>query len=82
MEEGGLLGPSEIPGGGDLYIAFNAHDYFVKSVVPPPPSGKYWYRVVDTNLPSPEDFVVGGVPGVKGVYKMAPYSGVLLHAKP
>lgn len=69
-------------GGGDLYIAFNAHDYFVKSVVPPPPSGKCWYRVVDTNLPSPDDFVVGGVPGVKKVYEMAPYSGVVFHAKP
>jgi len=68
-------------GGGDLYIAFNAHDYFIKLVVPPPPSGKCWYRVVDTNLPSPEDFVVGGVPGIKGVYDMAPYSAVLLHAK-
>lgn len=69
-------------GGGDLYIAFNAHDYFVKSVVPPAPSGKCWYRVVDTNLPSPDDFVVGGVPGIKGVYNMAPYSAVLFHAKP
>lgn len=69
-------------GGGDLYVAFNAHDYFVKSVVPPPPSGKCWYRVVDTNLPSPDDFVVGGVPGIKKVYDMAPYSAVLLHAKP
>lgn len=69
-------------GGGDLYIAFNAHDYFVKSVVPPPPSGKCWYRVVDTNLPSPDDFIVGGVPGVKKIYEMAPYSAVLLHAKP
>ncbi len=40
----------------DLYIAFNAN--FVKAdiTLPPPPKGKQWHRVIDTSLPSPQDF--------------------------
>uniref|UniRef100_A0A0D6R0S4 isoamylase n=1 Tax=Araucaria cunninghamii TaxID=56994 RepID=A0A0D6R0S4_ARACU len=68
-------------GGGDLYTAFNAHTYFVKTVVPPPPSGKCWYRLVDTNLPAPNDFISGGVPFKETIYNVAPYAAILLHAK-
>lgn len=32
--------------GGDIYLAFNAHDYFVDAVIPPPPHHKCWNRVV------------------------------------
>ncbi|GER54103.1 glycogen debranching enzyme [Striga asiatica] len=32
--------------GDDLYVAFNAHDYFVKTVIPSPPQRKRWFRVV------------------------------------
>ncbi|KAK3030189.1 hypothetical protein RJ639_039666 [Escallonia herrerae] len=67
--------------GGDIYIAFNAHDYFVKVAMPSPPQNRHWYRVVDTNLKSPEDFVPEGVPGIGGAYSVAPYSSILLEAK-
>lgn len=68
-------------GCGDLYIAFNAHDYFVKNIIPSPPFQKCWYRVVDTNLPAPDDFIVGGVPFKTNVYNMAPYSAILFCAE-
>jgi len=32
--------------GGDIYLAFNAHEYFVDAVIPPPPQHKSWSRVV------------------------------------
>ncbi|XP_068641390.1 isoamylase 3, chloroplastic isoform X2 [Aristolochia californica] len=66
----------------DLYLAFNAHDYFVETVVPSLTHKRQWYRVVDTNLPSPDDFVPGGVSGVKDTYNVAPFSSILLEAKP
>ncbi|KAK4390083.1 Isoamylase 3, chloroplastic [Sesamum angolense] len=67
--------------GGDLYVAFNAHDYFVKAVIPSPPDSRRWFRVVDTNLESPDDFVPEGVPGIKKIYNMAPYSSIILESK-
>ncbi|OWM80983.1 hypothetical protein CDL15_Pgr007014 [Punica granatum] len=68
--------------GGDIYLAFNAHDYFVKVSIPPPPQNRSWYRVVDTNLFSPDDFISEGVSGIGSTYKIAPYSSILLEAKP
>ncbi|WJX34986.1 Isoamylase 3, chloroplastic [Trifolium repens] len=67
--------------GGDIYIAFNAHDYFLKALLPTPPTNRRWFRVVDTNLKSPDDFVLDGVPGVEKTYSIAPYSSILLEAK-
>ncbi|XP_057533480.1 isoamylase 3, chloroplastic isoform X2 [Amaranthus tricolor] len=67
--------------GDDIYLAFNAHDYFVEVAIPSPPQNKDWFRVVDTNLQSPDDFVAEGVPGVKSTYNVAPYSSILLEAK-
>ncbi|KAK4483937.1 hypothetical protein RD792_011146 [Penstemon davidsonii] len=67
--------------GGDIYVAFNAHDYFVKAIVPSPPQGRRWLRVVDTNLESPNDFVSEGVPGIEDTYNTAPYSSIVLEAK-
>ncbi|XP_022768373.1 isoamylase 3, chloroplastic isoform X2 [Durio zibethinus] len=32
--------------GGDIYLAFNAHDFFVKVSVPPPPPKRRWFRVI------------------------------------
>lgn len=32
--------------GNDIYLAFNAHDYFVKAAIPAPPHKKQWHRVV------------------------------------
>ncbi|XP_004299680.1 PREDICTED: isoamylase 3, chloroplastic-like [Fragaria vesca subsp. vesca] len=67
--------------GGDIYIAFNAHDYFIEVPIPAPPGTRKWFRVVDTNLESPNDCVLDGVPGIGGTYNMAPYSSILLEAK-
>ncbi|XP_061371721.1 isoamylase 3, chloroplastic [Gastrolobium bilobum] len=67
--------------GGDIYLAFNAHDYFVKVRLPTPPTKKRWLRVVDTNLKSPDDFVLDGVPSIDNMYNIAPYASILLEAK-
>ncbi|KAA8538124.1 hypothetical protein F0562_027732 [Nyssa sinensis] len=67
--------------GGDIYLAFNAHDYFVKVAIPSPPPNRQWFRVVDTNLKSPDDFVPKGVPGIGKTYNVAPYSAILFEAK-
>jgi isoamylase len=68
-------------GGGDLYIAFNAHEFYVDAALPSPPHGKAWYRIVDTNLPSPEDFIAEGKPGVEQRYNVAPRGSIILLAK-
>lgn len=67
--------------GGDIYLAFNAHDFFVRVSIPPPPARRHWLLVADTNLESPNDFVPEGVPGIEGIYNVAPYSSILLEAK-
>ncbi|GMI90980.1 isoamylase 3 [Hibiscus trionum] len=67
--------------GGDIYLAFNAHEFFVKVSIPPAPRTRSWFRVADTNLVSPDDFVGEGVPGIGGTYNVAPYSSILLEAK-
>ncbi|KAF3339348.1 isoamylase 3 [Carex littledalei] len=68
--------------GSDIYVAFNAHDYFVEVVIPPPPPMKNWYRVVDTNLEAPKDIVPDGTLFSGSRYNIAPYSSILLEAKP
>ncbi|PIA47154.1 hypothetical protein AQUCO_01400091v1 [Aquilegia coerulea] len=68
--------------GEDIYLAFNAHDYFVKAILPSPPQKRRWLRVVDTNLASPDDFVPEGVPGIGALYDVAAFSSILLVAKP
>jgi len=68
-------------GGGDLYLAFNSHEFFVDAALPPPPGGKTWHRVVDTNLPSPEDFTPEGKPGCGARYNVAPRGSLMLQAK-
>ncbi|KAI5668776.1 hypothetical protein M9H77_18629 [Catharanthus roseus] len=67
--------------GEDIYVAFNAHDHFVKVSLPAPPNIRRWFRVVDRNLESANDFVYDGVPGVGETYNIAPYSSILLKAK-
>ncbi|OIW21837.1 hypothetical protein TanjilG_12946 [Lupinus angustifolius] len=67
--------------GGDVYLAFNAHDFFVEVVLPTPPTNRRWFRVVDTNLKPPDDFVLDGVPCTENTYNTAPYSSILLEAK-
>ncbi|KAL9270090.1 Isoamylase 3, chloroplastic-like protein [Drosera capensis] len=67
--------------GGDIYLAFNAHDYFVKAALPSPPRDRRWFRVVDTKLNWPDDFVSGGVPYTQSTYNVAPFSSILMEAK-
>ncbi|GLT56455.1 hypothetical protein SLA2020_294940 [Shorea laevis] len=67
--------------GDDVYLAFNAHDYFVKAQIPSTPPNTHWFRVAETNLASPDDFVPEGVPGIGSTYNIAPYSSILLEAK-
>lgn len=38
-------------GGGEIYLAFNAHDFFVKVSIPPAPPKRRWFRVVSLKLP-------------------------------
>lgn len=70
------------PTGEDLYAAFNAHHFQVNIPLPPAPSGRKWCRLVDTNLAPPKDFTPGGNNGVEATYGVAPYSSILLIAKP
>ncbi|KAL5777276.1 hypothetical protein ACOSP7_010202 [Xanthoceras sorbifolium] len=67
--------------GANIYLAFNAHDIFVKVSLPPPPPKRRWFRVVDTNLKSPDDFVPEGAPGIRSTYNIAAHSSILLEAK-
>ncbi|WZZ63143.1 hypothetical protein YC2023_063250 [Brassica napus] len=64
--------------GQDVYAAFNAHDYFVKALIPLPPWGKQsngsvW--LTQTSIESPDDFVKEGV---AETYNVAPFSSILL----
>ncbi|KIY97615.1 glycogen operon protein GlgX [Monoraphidium neglectum] len=68
-------------GCGDLYFAFNAHPFEVRATLPPPPPGQKWSRLVDTNLPSPKDFTVGGNAGVEPEYGIQGYGAILLISK-
>jgi isoamylase len=68
-------------GGGSLYIALNSHHFDVNVGLPPPPEGKKWSRVVDTNLPSPRDMTPEGNSGVEGNYNIVAYSSIILMAK-
>ncbi|GJP38096.1 hypothetical protein CLOM_g22541 [Closterium sp. NIES-68] len=71
---------------GDLYVAFNAHSFAVGAGLPPPPPGRQWVRLADTNLPSPRDIVDdletiatnGRV--ISGTYNVAPQSTIVLLA--
>ncbi len=68
-------------GGGDLYVAFNAHAFAIDAHLPRAPEGKTWRRVVDTNLQAPKDINPGGNKGVDPVYSVQPFSSILLMAK-
>lgn len=54
----------------------------VDVTLPPPPPGRKWCRVVDTNLPAPRDFTPGGNRGVDAKYGVQGFSSILLIAKP
>uniref|UniRef100_A0A383WPZ9 isoamylase n=1 Tax=Tetradesmus obliquus TaxID=3088 RepID=A0A383WPZ9_TETOB len=75
------LHDSKEGGAGDVYIAFNAHGFQVPAHLPKPPPGRKWARLIDTNLPSPRDFTIGGNAGVEPVYGVAPHSAIVLITK-
>jgi isoamylase len=41
----------------DIYVAMNSGSFALEFRIPATPSGRPWRRVVDTALPSPEDFL-------------------------
>lgn len=69
---------------GDLFIAFNAADQSENVILPPPPEGMSWHRLVDTALPFPGFFSTNGelVEKTAGLvaYKMKSYSCALFEA--
>lgn len=69
-------------GCGDLYCAFNAHNYEISAPLPAPPAGQRWVRVVDTALPPPRDFTPGGNSGVEAKYGVQAHSAIMLMSKP
>ena len=69
----------------DLYLMFNASETVLKFVVPKLPSGKTWWRALDTALTTPRDIVPDGKEyPVKPnrPYRVAPRSLVVLLSKP
>jgi len=69
-------------GESSMYVAFNAHGYWVDNALPKPSHGKKWHRVVDTNLPSPKDIDCEATRMIEGAnYNIAPYSALLLIEK-
>ncbi|KAI4332522.1 hypothetical protein L6164_017423 [Bauhinia variegata] len=70
---------------GDLFIAFNAADSPETVVLPLPPEGMSWYRLVDTALPFPGFFSNSGeivpeqLPGLL-TYQMKSHSCTLFEA--
>lgn len=65
-----------------LYIAFNATPERPLVQLPPPPLKKKWYRVVDTSLAPPHDFIDQPLelPPLNGSTRMEAYSSMILLA--
>lgn len=65
-----------------LYIAFNATPTRPTVHLPPAPAHKKWYRLVDTALASPHDFIDNPTqfPPLKVICKMEAYSSIILIA--
>jgi glycogen operon protein len=73
------------PGQPDLYVLFNAHWEWQKFALPPHGGQWHWKRLVDTNLPGPDDIVElkDAVPlRPADQYVAAPRSAVILVAGP
>lgn len=64
-----------------MFVAFNAHPHSYAAELPQLPDGRFWSRVVDTNLPPPKDFTVGGNKGVEASYIVSSYSSIVLLSK-
>jgi isoamylase/glycogen operon protein len=64
------------------YIAFNAHFHHAHLQLPPPPSHQHWYRMIDTSLHAPNDFVEHPKEGapVRTIYELSPNSTLVLQS--
>jgi glycogen operon protein len=81
-----LNGAAEASAAGDylLYLIANADARPQRVLIPAPPAGMEWFRVIDTSLPSGEDFLDAGreVPlGAAEAYVASPLSGAVLLAR-
>jgi isoamylase/glycogen operon protein len=65
-----------------LYIAFNADHSRTTVHLPDPPPHKQWYRIVDTALKTPFDFIEEPEksPPLKTIYRMEAYSALVAQA--
>lgn len=65
-----------------LYIAFNATSTRPTVHLPPSPAGKKWYRLVDTSLATPNDYIDNPTQfqPQKVICKMEAYSSIILIA--
>lgn len=62
-------------------MAFNAHAHSYNVMLPQLREGRFWSRIIDTNLPPPKDFTIGGNKGVEPYYIVNAYSSILLESK-
>ncbi|XP_060181459.1 isoamylase 2, chloroplastic isoform X1 [Lycium barbarum] len=69
--------------GGDLFVAFNSAGDSESVILPPPPTGMVWHRLVDTALPFPGFFDEKGTPVEDGLvaYEMKSHSCLLFDAQ-
>lgn len=67
-----------------FYIAFNPSTSSVTIEIPPLPEGRVWKKVVDTDLPSPEDYHedIASAQVVTNSYQLQEFSALLLQASP
>ena len=69
--------------GEHFYIALNAYWESLIFDLPPLPQEQHWHRIVDTALPSPDDFCENGKQPIvnEGVYKVEARSSMILAAR-
>jgi glycogen operon protein len=69
----------------DFYVVMNTWSEALRFRVPPSPTRRRWRRLIDTSLPSPEDFVPEGEGPLvsEGTqYLVAPFSMLVLISEP
>ncbi len=64
-----------------IYIAFNSYFNPVCTTLPTPTQGKKWYRIIDTSLPSPQDFMEDPkLAPIPHTYEMKDHSALVVKA--
>ncbi|MCI0701522.1 MAG: glycogen debranching protein GlgX [Planctomycetia bacterium] len=69
----------------DFYVAFNAWSEALRFRIPVAPTRRRWRRLIDTSLPSPDDFIPEGEgPHVAdgSSYTLAPFATLVLISEP